>query len=54
MRLLCRLGIHRWQFAQSYQRNATGNRFEIVEARCKRRCCRYPDWQIVHIERIHG
>lgn len=56
MRLLCRLGLHRWDFRTRYESGphlpglSSGIACEITEARCRHRCERYADWAMVNRE----
>jgi hypothetical protein len=49
--ILCRLGIHRWAYQTHYDLRL-GVRREIISARCSRRCPRYREWMIVHVEKF--
>ena len=52
MRLLCRIGLHRWTFSTDcvddpWRKTHT----EVIRARCSREgCVRYGAWSIVHRE----
>lgn len=52
MRLLCRVGLHRWEYEQNYldRRKRSGELVHeaIVSARCRRpQCSEYGRWQVV-------
>ena len=50
-RLLCRIGLHRWQFEDD---NDPQGGIYITSARCRRGCWRYECWRIVNIDRRVG
>jgi hypothetical protein len=56
-RLLCSIGLHRWEFReeQKYQARTDGVQVcwgSITYGRCKRRCSTFIDWRAVNIDRI--
>jgi len=52
MRLLCRVGLHRWEYEQNYldRRKRSGELVHeaIVSARCRRDCPTYGFWRTVN------
>ena len=53
-RLLCSVGVHRWEYETNYEQRGRGQRerWQIVSYRCARRCDRYDVWMIAGAERL--
>ncbi len=55
-RLLCRVGLHRWQYEQNYTRrrlpSGQWQEFEVVSCRCRRGCAPAGVWAVVNVEPV--
>jgi hypothetical protein len=55
MKILCRIGLHRWTFnTELLDESGRHVPMEVIHARCRRTgCVRYANWSLVHRE-AHG